>query len=130
MKKRNKSVLLLFILNFTLCFGFLNSALATAIYLKNHDYPKEVYLVGEDAFKLILEDHGFNVLDSSEGAKTVVVGINFSFDYEKLKHAIIAILNGADFIASNTDALLPTEDGFLPGAGTMVAAIREGSKKG
>lgn len=108
---------------------FLNSALATAIYLKSHNYPKEIYLVGEEAFKSILEEHGFEVLNTSEGAKTVVVGINFSFDYDKLKHALFAIANGAEFIASNTDAVMPTESGFLPGGGTMVAAIQAGSAK-
>ncbi len=104
----------------------LNSALATAIYLKKHNYPKEIYLVGEKAFKEILEEHGFKILNSYKGAKIVVVGINFTFDYEKLKQAIFAINNGAKFIASNNDALMPSEEGFIPGAGTMVAAIREG----
>ena len=41
-----------------------------------------------------------------------------------MSHAQQAIVkHGALFIATNQDPTFPTEDGFLPGAGTIVAAI-------
>ena len=57
----------------------------------------------------------------------VVVGLDTGFDYRRLAAAIGAILAGARFIATNADHLYPTADGFLPGAGTMVAAIAAGT---
>jgi 4-nitrophenyl phosphatase len=43
--------------------------------------------------------------------------------YEKLKVATLLIRRGARFIGSNPDKTLPTEEGFIPGAGTMLAAL-------
>jgi phosphoglycolate/pyridoxal phosphate phosphatase family enzyme len=57
----------------------------------------------------------------------LVVGLDPAFDYRRLAAAISALKMGARFVATNADALYPTRDGFLPGAGTMVAAIASGS---
>jgi phosphoglycolate/pyridoxal phosphate phosphatase family enzyme len=57
----------------------------------------------------------------------LVVGLDPSFDYRRLAAAISAVRAGALFVATNSDALYPTGDGFLPGAGAMVAAIAAGS---
>jgi glycerol 3-phosphatase-2 len=57
----------------------------------------------------------------------VVVGLDTAFDYRRLAAATSAVRAGSRFVATNADALYPTVDGFLPGAGTMVAAIATGS---
>ncbi len=57
----------------------------------------------------------------------VVVGLDTAFDYQRLAAAISAVMAGALFVATNADLLYPTAGGFLPGAGTMVAAIAAGS---
>ena len=62
-----------------------------------------------------------------QGYDAVVVGLDTSFDYRRLAAAISAVLAGARFVATNADLLYPTVEGFLPGAGTMVAAIAAGS---
>jgi len=54
----------------------------------------------------------------------VVIGLDKTFTYEKLAAANAAIRSGARFIATNTDATLPTESGLIPGAGSIVAAIQ------
>ncbi|NIA09287.1 MAG: HAD hydrolase-like protein [Nitrospiraceae bacterium] len=36
-------------------------------------------------------------------------------------------MNGAEFIATNTDPVLPTEQGLLPGAGAIVRALEVAS---
>ena len=56
-------------------------------------------------------------------------GIDFSFDYAKLERAAGYIRSGADFILTNPDLLLPTDRGFIPGAGTLGAAIQAASGK-
>jgi len=60
-------------------------------------------------------------------ADAVLVGLDRTFDYKKLRGAIDAVRAGAAFIAINRDPLLPIEGSFIPGTGTMVAAIEAGS---
>jgi 4-nitrophenyl phosphatase len=54
---------------------------------------------------------------------SVVVGLDWHLDYHRLSAAVQAILAGARFIATNTDATYPSERGLLPGAGAIVAAV-------
>ena len=54
----------------------------------------------------------------------VIAGIDRKLTYAKIARAQRAImLEGALFIATNQDPTFPVEDGFQPGAGTVVAAI-------
>jgi HAD superfamily hydrolase (TIGR01450 family) len=62
-----------------------------------------------------------------EGYDAVVAGLDPSFDYRRLGVAATAIRAGARFIATNADLRYPTPHGFLPGAGTIVAALRAAS---
>ncbi|MGH2531326.1 MAG: HAD-IIA family hydrolase [Thermomicrobiales bacterium] len=62
-----------------------------------------------------------------ETPAAVVVGIDTSFTYEKLKYANAAIRAGAIFVATNADLTLPTEEGLLPGCGSIVAAVAAAS---
>jgi glycerol-1-phosphatase len=54
----------------------------------------------------------------------VVAGLDPSFDYRRMAAATTAIRAGAQFIATNADQRYPTPSGFLPGAGSIVAALR------
>jgi ribonucleotide monophosphatase NagD (HAD superfamily) len=45
--------------------------------------------------------------------------------YSKLRAAVRAILNGALFVASNRDHVIPVSDGLDPGAGSIVSAIEK-----
>ncbi len=53
----------------------------------------------------------------------VVVGLDRGFDYDSLATAQRAILAGALFVATNTDATFPVEGAVLPGGGAIVAAV-------
>jgi 4-nitrophenyl phosphatase len=53
----------------------------------------------------------------------VVVGLDPSVDYDGLSTAMAAVADGARLIATNADSRYPTPAGFLPGAGTIVAAL-------
>lgn len=67
--------------------------------------------------------------DPGNDVAAVVVGLDQTFTYDRLNRAMQAIRAGARFIATNADATLPVEDGFLPGAGSVVAAIATASGK-
>jgi HAD superfamily hydrolase (TIGR01450 family) len=53
----------------------------------------------------------------------VVVGLDPMVDYRTIGIAAAAVRHGARFIATNADLRYPTPDGFMPGAGAIVAAV-------
>jgi 4-nitrophenyl phosphatase len=57
----------------------------------------------------------------------VIAGLDPAFDYRRLAAASSALRAGALFLATNADLLYPTSSGFLPGAGSMIAALRAAS---
>ncbi len=57
----------------------------------------------------------------------VVAGLDPTFDFRRLAAATTAIRAGAQFIATNADLRYPTPTGFLPGAGSIIAALRAAS---
>jgi len=64
-------------------------------------------------------------LDASYDA--VIAGLDPSLDFRRLAAASTAIRAGARFIATNADLRYPTPTGFLPGAGSIIAALRAAS---
>ncbi len=59
----------------------------------------------------------------------VMVGLDRTVTYDRLRRGLRAILAGATFIAVNRDPRLPVEDGFEPGTGSLVAALEYASGK-
>ena len=53
----------------------------------------------------------------------VIVGLAPNLTYDHLAAALSAVSDGARLIATNADARYPTPTGFLPGAGSIVAAL-------
>ena len=100
----------------------LTSSQATALYLKALAPPgTKVYVIGEEGLETAVHERGYII--SGDGAEFVVVGMDRRLTYEKLKVATLLIRKGARFIGSNPDKTLPTEEGFIPGAGAMLAAL-------
>lgn len=86
------------------------------------NYPKSkwnVFYIGGNGVGEELSKKGISVVDA-EKADIVVVGLDSKMTYEKMARGFRAIIRGADFIATNTDATFPVEDGLLPGAGALV----------
>jgi 4-nitrophenyl phosphatase len=91
-----------------------------------------VYVIGEEGLHSALLAEGFRILnpltgeetDASARAELVVAGIDRAFDYPNLAAAALHIQRGARFIASNPDPSYPAEEGLLPGAGAIQAAIQ------
>jgi len=57
----------------------------------------------------------------------VIAGLDPDFDYRRLAAATTALRAGARFIATNADLRYPTPSGFVPGAGSIIAALRAAS---
>lgn len=83
---------------------------------------KSVFLIGTEAQRGELEEHGIQVSD--EKASTVLVSLDTSLDYQKLAIADYLIRNGANYLATNADTHFVAEDGLGPDAGGTVGFLR------
>lgn len=99
------------------------SALAAVSVLP--DSATKCMVVGGEGVVAAVVDSGRQVVDSD--ADAVIVGIDSQFNYDLLSRAADEIRGGALFVASNSDATFPIEEGLLPGAGAIVAAIATAS---
>lgn len=99
----------------------LGSSLAAVSMLGPGDGP--VLQVGEEGVRDAIERAGLEVTHEPTSARCVLVGLTRDISYEMLGAAMTAIRGGARFIATNNDATFPTEEGLMPGAGAIVAAI-------
>ncbi|WFU80335.1 HAD-IIA family hydrolase [Bradyrhizobium sp. CIAT3101] len=95
----------------------------TAAELIRVKYPDltRVFVIGAPSLVNAVAGVGLEVTDREPEA--VVMGLDRQITHEKMRIAVDAILNGAVFIGTNPDLLLPTEDGFEPGAGATITAI-------
>jgi len=85
---------------------------------------RTVFMVGEEGLREELLGGGLAIVNgNAEKCDAVVVGIDRGFTYGKMADANRLIRRGATFVATNTDATLPTENGEVPGAGAIVASI-------
>jgi 4-nitrophenyl phosphatase len=108
------------------------SATGTAAYLRSEGI-ETVQCVGESGLMETLHRAGLRAEGPDETwtsiAEAVVAGICRQFTYAHLAKAMSAIRSGARFVATNPDATYPVEgDGVIPGAGSIVAAIRTASE--
>jgi len=103
-----------------------NSSQATASYLRQrHPNGGPVFVVGEQGLKIELAAQGF--YDSDLEPLAVVVGLDRTITYEKLKKAGLLVRAGAPFIATNPDKTYPTPEGLVPGSGVFVGAVQAAS---
>ena len=87
-----------------------------------------VYVVGEQPLISLVEAQGLvAVAPDSIVADAVLVGLDRSFDYQKMTNAADAIREGALFVTINRDPVLPVVGGFLPGCGSLAAALESAS---
>jgi 4-nitrophenyl phosphatase len=117
------------------------STSATVAHLGHHlPDARSVLAVGAAGMLTELRSAGYEALPADEAAPrewnggplprawdVVVAGLDPAFDYRRMGIAAAAIRSGAAFIATNADLRYPTPDGFVPGAGTIVAALAAAS---
>lgn len=101
------------------------SAQATAHYIAANKPGANVLVIGEHGLRQALQDNGMTLVD--EQPDVVVQGIDREFTYEKGAKAVQAIRDGALFIMTNPDLLLPANGGFIPGAGSIGAMLKAAS---
>jgi HAD superfamily hydrolase (TIGR01450 family) len=103
----------------------LTSAEAAAVLLGD-DLPAgaPVLVVGADALRAEVAEVGLTPVDSADAAPVAVVqGYGPAVGWQSLAEACVAVRAGARWVATNTDATLPSPRGPLPGNGSLVAAL-------
>jgi len=101
----------------------LSSPNTTAQYVSSLSPQAKILMIGSAGLKTEILNAGLTVTDNPLEADFLIAGFDNSLSYEKLEKALQALLNGAKFIATNDDGMLPTETGYRPGAGAIIGAI-------
>ncbi len=111
--------------------NIITSAYVTAEVLKGERGHARALIIGEMGIYHEIRRIGWSVVDFKEWreAEYVIVGMDTTLTYEKLKAGCLAINKGAKFIATNDDRNFPSEEGLIPGAGSMVAALEAATGK-
>jgi 4-nitrophenyl phosphatase len=105
--------------------SIVTSALATAYYVQSAHPGADTYLIGEKGLREAVVEAGLHLLADEEGKAAIVVqGLDRELTYRQLKIAVTHLLNGAVFVQTNPDRLLPVDGGFLPGAGSIGASLQ------
>jgi 4-nitrophenyl phosphatase len=104
----------------------LTSGQATARVLAG-EYPPgtRVHVFGMPSLRKAVVEEGFVLAD--EDVAVVVASMDRDITYEKLKRATLLIRDGARFIATNRDPTYPSQEGLIPGTGSMIAALEAAS---
>jgi phosphoglycolate/pyridoxal phosphate phosphatase family enzyme len=110
-----------------------SSGLGAALYLSSAG-KKTAFVIGMPGLVATMADAGITVVNrdaslhvtpAGEQAEVVVVGLCLDFSYGLMAAAMDQIRNGADFVATNTDATFPLEGTKLvPGTGSIVAGVK------
>ncbi|GAE94415.1 NagD-like phosphatase [Gracilibacillus boraciitolerans JCM 21714] len=99
------------------------TSMATASYIKEQKADAKVYPIGgEEGLHRALRESELEIVE--DNADVVVMGLDREINYEKLAIGALNIRGGgAKFIATNGDVALPSERGFLPGAGSLISVL-------
>ncbi len=101
---------------------FISSSIAAASLLAPTDGP--ALIMGGPGIEEAIGLAGLERTEDPAVAGVVVAGLDRNLNYDNLARAASAVRRGARFIATNLDATFPTPHGLMPGAGSMIAALR------
>ncbi|MGC9397523.1 MAG: HAD-IIA family hydrolase [Anaerolineae bacterium] len=94
---------------------------ATARYLKKQHPGARIYLVGTPALEEEFAAHGFALVQ--EDPEFVVLGFDTTLTYAKIRRLCDFVRAGRPYIATHPDVNCPTEDGFMPDIGAIMALV-------
>jgi 4-nitrophenyl phosphatase/NagD protein len=95
---------------------------ATAIRLGQTHPGVKLYVVGTPALEDEFAAHGFSLTD--EAPDVVVLGFDTTLTYAKLWKLCDLVRAGLPYIATHPDFNCPTETGYMPDIGAMIAFVK------
>ena len=102
--------------------GVFTSGEATTIYLNKIKPGARIYLLGTDSLKEEFREAGFILTE--ENIDYVILGFDTDLTYEKLRKLCDYVRSGVPFIATHPDFNCPTDGGFIPDVGSMLALVK------
>jgi 4-nitrophenyl phosphatase len=107
----------------------LTSSTVTADYLLERYGPgAPVHAVGMEGLTVTLAEAGFDIscgeTPPDHPVVAVAAGMDRAITYDKIRVAMRLILNGAEFVATNTDRAVPSPEGLLPATGMVIAMLQ------
>jgi HAD superfamily hydrolase (TIGR01457 family) len=99
----------------------LTSGEATAMHVQRQKAGARVYVVGTQALENEFRDRGFVLTDDTPDF--AVLGFDTTLTYAKLWRLCDLVRAGVPYIATHPDYNCPTETGFMPDIGAMIAFV-------
>lgn len=100
-----------------------SSGEATALYLAENHPGASLKVFGTPPLLQEFQRHGFTLTDSDPDL--VVLGFDTTLTYAKLWRLCDLVTAGKPYIATHADINCPTETGFKPDVGAMIALVAE-----
>ncbi|WP_026424348.1 HAD-IIA family hydrolase [Actinokineospora inagensis] len=97
---------------------------AATVLAERLDKGDEVLVLGTSALAAEITAVGLVPVRTAKSAKAVVQGMAPELSWRDLAEASIAINAGVPWVACNVDRTLPTDQGLLPGNGSLVHALQ------
>lgn len=100
---------------------------ATALYLKRGYPGAKIFLVGTPSLEEEFRLHGITLVEDQPEA--VVLGFDTTLTYRKLWQLCDYVRAGLPYIATHPDYNCPTEKGFMPDIGAMIAFVKASTNR-
>jgi len=100
----------------------LTSGEATALYLKKEHPGASLFVVGTPSLEAEFRGHGFRLVQ--QDPDVLVLGFDTTLTYQKLWSLCDLVRAGIPFIATHPDFNCPTETGWMPDVGAMIAFVK------
>jgi len=100
----------------------LTSGEATAMHIQQVEPGARVYVVGTKALENEFKSRGFEL--THEAPNFAVVGFDTTLTYDKLWKLCDLVRAGVPYLATHPDYNCPTETGFMPDIGAMIAFVK------
>ena len=98
-----------------------SSSLATGRYVLRAFAGKKAFLLGNEALRAELS--GMGVALDGDAPDYVIVGFDTTLDYAKMTRVCDLVRAGLPYVATHPDFNCPTETGFIPDIGAIMAFI-------
>ena len=100
----------------------LTSGEATALYLMEQHPGANLFLVGTPSLEAEFRQYGFQLVQKEP--QYLVLGFDTTLTYQKLWALCDFVRAGVPYIATHPDFNCPTETGFMPDVGAMIAFVK------
>ena len=99
----------------------LTSGEATALYLREKHPGADLFVVGTPSLEDEFRQQGFRLVQREP--QFLVLGFDTTLTYQKLWRLCDFVRAGVPYIATHPDFNCPTENGFMPDVGAMIAFV-------